>query len=102
MAVDRHGARRGLVQPQDHPDCGGFACTVRAKKASDYSSPDRERQAVYGELAAVALGQLMCFDHVLTLGIAGAGAGEPEGPILATQACDLRMYRLHLRSHTGT
>ena len=62
-AVDGDPAGGGLVEPGDHPHGGGFPGTVRAEEPGDDSGLHHEIQAVDRELVAVALAEILYFDH---------------------------------------
>jgi hypothetical protein len=62
-AVHRDGARRGAVEPDDHPHRGRLAGAVRPEEPRHRARPHREGHAVDDGLRAVALAESGRFDH---------------------------------------
>ena len=65
VAAAAYGYRalRRHVEAQDHPHGGGLPGAVWAEEAGDHARPDGEREVVDGHGGAVALDQVLGFDH---------------------------------------
>jgi hypothetical protein len=76
LGVDRpappaHLAPVGLQHPEDDPHGGGLPGAVRANEPEHLSFPDGERQVVEGDDVAVAAGQSLELEHLVSLPPAG-------------------------------
>ena len=78
LAVDGHVARSRTVESDDHAHRGRFAGAVGAEEAGDAPGGDGERDVGYGGTGAVSLGEVVCDDHVSTLGIRCTRAHPPR------------------------
>ena len=63
LAVDRHVARGGGVEPEDQPHRGRLPGPVRPEEAGHDARPHGEREVVDGPLLPVVLRQALGFDH---------------------------------------
>src|SRR6185312_1983045 len=86
VAVAAYGDRalRRRVEAQDHPHGGGLPGAVRAEETGDHAGPDGERQVVDGYGGAVALDQVVSFDHRSTANGRArsmSGTGSVTGPV---------------------
>ena len=61
--ADAHAARGREQQAAHHLDGGGFAGAVGAQEREQLAPADGEVQVVDGDLAAVAFGNVVEFDH---------------------------------------
>jgi hypothetical protein len=71
LAVDQRGAARRRVEPEHDAHRGGLAGAVRAQEPGDDARLDGEGQVLDGDLLAVALRDMVDFDHVTMIGAAG-------------------------------